>query len=306
MKNISVISFDEIDPHLDWIEIANAISAGHTGADIKTDDVFLRRDADTLLNRSAWIDGMGALVKAATVFPKQNPAINGGVLVFSDKTGTLDAVLDFHLLTKWKTAADSLLGAMTLARADSKHILILGSGTVATSLISAYRAGFPNAEIAIWNRTASKAATLAATAGAKHFDDLKQAMAWADIITSATMTTEPFIKGEWLHNGQHIDLIGAYRPDMREADDAALKRAEIYVDARSTTVDHIGEIKDPIARGIIDNADVLADFNDLHSGKMARSDDTAITLFKNGGGAHLDLMVARAILEKHRQIFGTE
>ncbi|MBV1902740.1 MAG: ornithine cyclodeaminase, partial [Marinosulfonomonas sp.] len=128
-------------------------------------------------------------------------------------------------------------------------------------------------------------------------DDLEAAVREADIVSVATMTTAPLIRGEWLQPGQHIDLIGAYTPDMREADDLALQRARIFVDSRDTTINHIGELLIPLSQGVISKADILADFYDLSGGGFARQTDEEITLFKNGGGAHLDLMTGRYILD---------
>ena len=117
-----------------------------------------------------------------------------------------------------------------------------------------------------------------------------------EIVPQATMSTEPVRKGEWLKPGQHIDRIGAYRPDMREVDDAALKRARVFVDSYDTTVGHIGEIKIPLEAGVIAREDLLADYYEPEQYK--RQSDDEITLFKNDGGAHLDLMTARHILER--------
>ena len=110
------------------------------------------------------------------------------------------------------------------------------------------------------------------------------------------MSTEPLIKGEWLRAGQHIDLIGAYRPDMREVDDEALLRARIFVDSYETTLGHIGEIKIPLENGIIGRGDIVADYYDMAAFKRTSNDE--ITLFKNGGGAHLDLITSKFILER--------
>ncbi len=291
------IPFQDADHLLDWHDLTDAITSGHQFAKAKVDDTFLYRGGDTLLSRSAWIDGMGIAVKTATIFPNNDPkiasSINGGVSLYSDKTGELESILDFHLVTKWKTAGDSLLAAKRLARSDSKRILIVGAGTVATSLRDAYGAAFPDADFMIWNRTHSRAAALAARYKSTFaVTDLEDAVRQADIVTSATMGTEPLIKGDWLQAGQHIDLIGAYRPDMRETDDSALKRARIFVDSRETTINHIGELKTPIENGVIGPEHIVADFYEL--GRFRRSPDD-ITLFKNGGGAHLDLMVSRYI-----------
>lgn len=295
-----MIPYAEADELLDWIALTDALAAGHDLPKALVEDVFLYSDNNTLLNRSAWIKGMGLAVKCATIFPDNRKSgkamIGGAVNMFSGEDGALEAILDFHLVTKWKTAADSLLAARRLARPDSSKILIVGAGTVGRSLHAAYKSAFPDAAFTVWNRSPE---------GAKSFqadfpdvviaDDLETAVRAADIITSATMATEPNIFGDWLQPGQHVDLIGAYRPDMREVDDAALLRSRVFVDNMHTTVGHIGELKIPIAAGVIDASHVVADYYDLDA--FARGSDDEITLFKNGGGAHLDLMTARYILD---------
>jgi len=287
----------DVEPLLSWQDLANAIAAGHSLPRAEIADTFLYRGRDTMLNRAAWIDGLGSLVKTAMIMPDQAAAVQGGVMLFDDTTGKLNAVLDFGLVTKWKTVGDSVLAATRLARPDSRKILIVGAGTVGRGLWEAYGALFPGAEFTIWNRSPEGAARFARDCpGTTVADDLEQAVAQADIITAATMTTEPILEGAWFRPGQHIDLIGAYRPDMREVDDATLTRARIFVDSRDTTMGHIGELKIPLAAGVIRDSDVLADYYDLPSGAFARQSDDEITLFKNGGGAHLDLMTATYIL----------
>lgn len=297
---ITIIPFEEGEAQLDWIGLTQALADGHTRPKAEIGDTFLYRDPDTLLSRAAWIDGMGMAVKTATVFPK-NPEhgaamVNGGVSLYSDSNGTLEALVDFHLVTKWKTAGDSLLAALRLARADSERILIVGAGTVGASLIEAFGTGFPKAHFSIWNRTLANAEELAGRYGATVAGDLETAVRGADIVVTATMSADPVIRGEWLRPGQHVNLIGAYRPDMREADDTALRRSKVYVDSIDTTLDHIGELKIPLSGGVLKRADVVADFYDLSA--FARGSDNDITLFKNGGGAHLDLMTSRYILKQ--------
>ena len=303
MTQIDIIPFTEGEATLDWIGLTDALAAGHSLPKAEIADTFLYRGDDTLLNRAAWIDGLGLAVKSATIFPgnpaKGKPMVNGGVSLYSDSTGMLEALVDFHLVTKWKTAGDSLLAARRLARADSRNILILGAGTQGRGLYSAYSAAFPDAKFTVWNRTAANARAMAdALPNLKVADDLEHAIRHADIITSATMSATPFIKGEWLQPGQHLDLIGAYRPDMREADDTALTRGRIFVDSLDTTVDHIGELKIPIAQGVISRDTIIADYYDL--AKFTRKTDDEITVFKNGGGAHLDLMTSRYVLDRWR------
>lgn len=303
MTTFDIIPFDAGEAELDWIGLTDALAAGHALPKAEITDTFLYRGDDTLLNRAAWIDGLGLAVKSATVFPgnpaKGTPMVNGGVSLYADTNGLLEAMVDFHLVTKWKTAGDSLLAARRLARPDSKKILIVGAGTQGRGLHDAYRAAFPDAVFTVWNRTPGNARTMAQEIpGLEIADDLETAVRAADIITSATMSTDPLIRGDWLLPGQHLDLIGAYRPDMREADDTALTRARIFVDSFDTTLHHIGELKIPIESGTIQREDVVADYYDLGSFKRESPDD--ITLFKNGGGAHLDLMTSRYILDRWR------
>ncbi|MBZ8118376.1 ornithine cyclodeaminase [Roseovarius sp. LXJ103] len=296
---VTMIPFAEGEAKLDWLALCEAFERGHALPKAEIADTFLYRGDDTLLNRSAWIDGVGLAVKCATVFPgnpaQGAPMINGAVSLFDDARGTLAAIIDFHLVTKWKTAGDSLFAARRLARRDSRKILIVGAGTVGRNLWQAYRAGFPGAEFTLWNRTQANADAMAeACPGMMVADDLETAVRAADIITSATMSTEPLIHGDWLRPGQHVDLIGAYRPDMREVDDTALMRARVFVDSFDTTLGHIGEIKIPLETGAIARDHILADY---YEGDFIRQSDDEITLFKNGGGAHLDLMTSRYILD---------
>jgi ornithine cyclodeaminase/alanine dehydrogenase-like protein (mu-crystallin family) len=301
---ITIIPFDEGEALLDWVGLTDALAAGHELPKAEIGDTFLYRDPDTLLSRAAWIDGMGLAVKSATIFPgnsdRGQPAINGGVTLYSDSDGTLEAIVDFHLVTKWKTAGDSLLAARRLARPDSERILIVGAGTVGRSLFQAYSAVFPNARFRVWNRTRANAEAMVEDClGLGIADDLERAVGDSDIVTCATMSTEPVLRGDWLRPGTHVDLIGAYRPDMREADDTALQRSRIFVDSFDTTVGHIGEIKTPLDAGVIRREDLVADYYDLDA--FRRGSDEEITLFKNGGGAHLDLMTSRYILDRWRQ-----
>ena len=296
MASIPIISFEDADHLMSWKLVMDAISDGHKKPKGEVADSFVRRQDDTLLTRSAWIDGLGVVVKAATVIPKNSPSIDGGVMLFNDTKGSLDAVIDFHLVTKWKTVGDSLLAASILARPNSNRMVILGAGTVSRNLIDAYRSLFPDIQISIWNRTITTAEALAKDMGCDVAYDLGDAVASADIVSCATMSSTPVLRGEWLSKGCHVDLIGAYRPDMREADDTAIASGTLFVDSRDTTISHIGELRDPIARGIISANDVKADYYDLAFGRFARNSDTEITIFKNGGGAHLDLMVANAAL----------
>ena len=153
----AIVPFAEGQKRLDWLALVAALKNGHQGPKAEINDLFLYSGADTLLSRSAWIDGMGLLTKTATVFPENpkfgQPMVGGGVMLFDDQNGQLAAVIDFHLITKWKTAGDSLMAALALASADARKILIVGAGTVGRSLVEAFGAGYPDANFTIWNRS---------------------------------------------------------------------------------------------------------------------------------------------------------
>ena len=279
---------------LTWPGLLDAFEAGHRLPKPDIKDLFVYRGPDTVLDRATWIDGLGALVKVATVIPSNAqrglPTVNGSVTLYDDKTRDLTALVDFHLVTKWKTAGDSLLSARRLARKDAKNFLLVGAGTVAKSMVQAYSSLFPDARFTVWSRSRSTAAAM----GLPVADDLEQAVKSADVICTATMATEPLIHGDWLQPGQHLDLIGAYKPGMREVDDTAMARARLFVDSRTTTIHHIGELIDPLKSGAITESHIIADFYDDPATYTRRSDDE-ITIAKNGGGAHLDLMTASYI-----------
>ncbi|WP_395003150.1 ornithine cyclodeaminase family protein [Cypionkella sp.] len=290
----------EAEALLDWPGLIAALEAGHSLPRAEIDDLFLYRGPDVLLDRAAWIEGLGALVKVATVVPGNKarglPNVNGVVNLFNDQTGVLEALVDFHLVTKWKTAGDSLLSASKLARKDAKSFLLVGAGTVARSMQQAYAALWPDAQFTVWSRTRATAEAM----GLPVADDLQSAVQAADVICTATMAAEPLIKGEWLRAGQHLDLIGAYNPRMREVDDAAMARARVFVDSRATTLHHIGELIEPLKSGALREADIQGDFYDIAQGSYVRQSADEITIAKNGGGAHLDLMTAAYIKAKWR------
>lgn len=313
MGQIPFITSQDVEDRLGWSLIAEAIAAGHKGNTAELGDLLLQQNGNALLNRAAWIENQGIALKSMSVFPGNSghkpalPTIQGVLVLFDDKTGEVRALIDGMLVTKWKTAGDSVLGARLLARPDSQNLLIVGSGTVANSLIDAYLEVFPSLQqIEIWSRTNANAELLAAQAvstgkNVVAVSDLPGAAGRADIIASATMSNNPVISGRWIKPGTHIDLIGAFTPQMREADDDLLQKSELFVDARATTVHHIGELMIPLASGAIDENDILGDLYDLCQDKCGRSSPDAITVFKNGGGAHLDLLTALAMLEIYQQ-----
>lgn len=309
MTTLPWLTADICEALMDWIALTDALIEGHRAAPATLSDQLLARGDDRLLSRSAWIDGLGIGVKSVSVFAGNaaagRPSVQGAMLVFDDTTGAVEAVIDSALVTKWKTAGDSLLGARLLARKAARKLLIVGAGVVAASLIEAYGALIPDLEVTLWARRPEAAQALAARyPGTRVAGNLEQAVREAGIIATCTLSRDPLIRGEWLQPGQHLDLIGAYTPEMREADDSCLERARLFVDSRATTIGHIGELMIPMAAGVISDSDVQGDLHDMVAGRAGRRSDTEITIFKNGGGAHLDLMTARMILARWRAAQG--
>lgn len=295
--------------NLDWPAAVEALRRGHGLPRARIADVFLGPPTGTMMSRSAWIEGLGYGAKTFTVFDgnaaRGLPTVQGAMLVFDNETGSLRAIVNSPLVTEFKTAADSVLGASLLARPDSRHLLIVGAGTVAASLVRAYTSVLPGIErVSVWARRVEQARDLVAGLGGVSaevaaVEDLQAAVGRADIISAATMARAPVVFGDWVRPGTHVDLIGAFKADMREADDALMSKAALFVDSRETTLGHIGELMIPIASGAITPDSVLGDLYDLvRPDARRRQSDAEITVFKNGGGAHLDLMIASWIARR--------
>jgi ornithine cyclodeaminase len=262
----------------------------------------------TLLLMPAWRQGGAIGVKQVTVFPgnaaKGLPAVNGVYFLVDGETGEPRAVLDGASLTLRRTAAASALAADYLARKDTRRMVMVGAGKLAPNLIRAHVSVRSIEEVQIWNRNPGRAEELAARMQDEPFtvtatDDLEAAVRQADLISCATISTDPLIKGEWLSPGAHLDLVGGFTPLMREADDEALRRAHVFVDTFGGALKEAGDIVDPLERGVISRQDVLADLfaltSDAHGG---RGCDDEITLCKLVGTALEDLAAAEMVMDR--------
>jgi ornithine cyclodeaminase len=256
----------------------------------------------TLLLMPAWQAGGSLGVKIATVFPdnaKRNcPAVFASYLLMSAESGVPVAVLDGTELTLRRTAAASALASRYLSRKNSARLLMVGTGNLAPHLIAAHAIARPIREVMIWGRRPEAAAALSnrvasASLKATVVEELKLAVKNADIISVATLATEPLIRGAWLRDGQHLDLVGAFRPDMREADTEAVVRAAVYVDTRAGAMSEAGEIVQALRSKSLAEDSIAGELRDLVTGKVAgRSDERQITLFKSVGTALEDLAAA--------------
>jgi ornithine cyclodeaminase len=255
----------------------------------------------TLLLMPAW-NARFLGVKIVSVFPgnasRGLASIFGTYLLMEGESGRPLAVIDGQSLTLWRTAAASALASSYLSRPQATRLVMVGAGALAPYLIRAHASVRPLSETLIWNRSAERATRLAASFGDFSFPvratkDLETAVREADIISCATLSAEPLVKGAWLKLGAHLDLVGGFTPQMREADDAAVSRARIYVDTRSGALKEAGDVVQPLQAGTIKDTDIAGDLFDLcrgvASGRRAADD---ITLFKSVGTALEDLAAA--------------
>jgi len=233
------------------------------------------------------------------------PTVQAAYQLFDGRNGSPLAVIDGTALTLRKTAADSGLGARLLARADAEVLLMIGAGALAPHLIAAHRTARPSIRrVLLWNRSAPRRDRLLDALAAEGVpveaaEDLESAVPQADVICAATMATAPLVQGAWLKAGAHLDLVGGFTPKMREADDEAVRRGRVFVDYRGSTVGEAGDLTQPMAAGVITEDDVLGDLFDLCSGRHpGRGSETEITVYKNGGGGHLDLFTAEFLFRQ--------
>ena len=256
----------------------------------------------TLLMMPAWRAGEALGVKIATVYPDNGnralPAVYASYLLLDASTGEPRAIFDGSELTLRRTAASSALASRYLSRADASKFLMVGTGKLAPHLIAAHSVVRSIDEVMIWGRRRQAAQNLAVSLGSHPcavtvVDDLEEAVAGSDIVSCATLATEPLIRGKWLHAGQHLDLVGAFRPDMREADADAIVRADVYVDTLAGATKEAGDIVQAIESGELEEESIVGDLFALTRGTCRRRESpTAITLFKSVGTALEDLAAA--------------
>lgn len=274
--------------------------------------------ASTLLLMPAWSDfnagvsGNGHIgVKIVTVSPDNNainkPAVMGLYLLIDGTTGEPQALIDGPRLTQWRTACASALAATYLAREDASRLLVIGAGALSTFLAKAHCAVRPIRQIRIWNRTLANAEKVAAQLCADGLEaeaasDLDAELAQADIVSSATISSAPLIKGALLKPGAHVDLVGGFTPTMREADDDAIRRARVFVDTREGATKEAGDIVQPLASGVLAPENIVADLHDLARGdRPGRQGAGEITLFKSVGAALEDLTAGIAVFQQRSQ-----
>ena len=306
-----VYGFDEVHAALPWERLAAVLErAFREGAQVPLRHAHALSPTDTLLLMPAWDDALIA-TKLVTVIPGAPHTVQASVVVLDRHTGEVRALLDGEALTLRRTAATSALAARVLARPDARTLLVVGSGRLAGWMARAHVALHPGLErVIVWGRRPEAARALADSLGAvlrqahpgrtlqvQASPALETAVREADLITCATTSSEPLVQGAWLQPGTHLDLVGGFRRDMREADDEAVGRARVVVDTYAGALAEAGDLTQPMGRGLIDRAHVRAELAELLAdparGRAAASD---ITLFKSVGTALEDLAAARCVL----------
>jgi ornithine cyclodeaminase len=309
-KSLLFVDAREIRRVLTFPILIDAIEASHRRPKIEVQDGMLGSEGAQYFVRHAVDRGRFMGSKLITSFPAnldggKLPAIQAVSVLFDGTNGKPLAVMDGTEITYWRTAADSALGARLLAPASPKTLLVVGAGEMSRRLIRAHRTVRPSLQhVLIWNRTRQRAAEVAAELSREGVaievtEDLDAATRVADVITTCTRSHVPLVKGANLRPGTHLDLVGGYTEKTREADDEAAKRALVFVDRRESAFAGVGDILQPIASGAITEGHVRGDLYDLVNGAVTgrhRAGD--ITLFKNAGGGHFDLIAAEAIYQR--------
>jgi len=304
------ITAAEVRDALTFPALVAALAQAHRRPKIEIQDAFLGGEAGQYFVRHAVDRGRFMGSKLITSFPANLaggslPAVQAVCVLFDGTDGRPLLVIDGTELTLWRTAADSALGAQLLAPPAPQTLLVLGAGQLSAWIARAHMSVRPSLRrVLIWNRTPDRATQVAAMLAregipAESTGDLQAATRMADVITTCTRSHEPLIKGADLRPGVHLDLVGGYTAQTREADDEAARRSLIFVDRRESAFHGVGDILQPIASGAIRESDVLGDLYDLIGGAVAgRRSPGDITFFKNAGGAHLDLMTAEVVFRR--------
>lgn len=263
----------------------------------------------TLLLMPAWNPGDDSGVKVVTINPYNGdlglPAIQGSYLYMDASNGQLKAIIEAKSLTAKRTAATSALASDYISRKDADSLLMIGTGALSKNLIRAHAAVRPIKKVYIWGRNFEKAQGISNQMQEEAYsvtaiEKLDTAISKVAIISCATLSESPLVYGANLIPGQHVDLVGAYKPNMREADDAAIQESTVFVDAFGGGLQESGDIAIPLQTGILKEEDIAADLFGLCSNqRLGRTSDDQITLFKSVGHALEDLAAAKYYYYKY-------
>ena len=308
--NLPYIDSAGVHAALPWTVLVDALGAAFArGAEAPVRSSYAVTAAgDRLLLMPAWLPGEDLGVKVVTVFPGNRArgiaSVAAVYLLLDGATGHPRALIDGEALTLRRTAAASALASRMLSRPDARTLLVVGTGALAPYMAEAHCAVRALDRVLVWGRTPARAAALAerlAAAGlpARAALDLDAALAVADVVTCATTSRDAIVRGAAVRPGTHVDLVGAFTPDMRECDDALVAGASVFVDTYAGALQEAGDLVQPIAAGTVSSEHVVAELADLVTGRHpGRTGVTEITLFKSVGTALEDLCAARLVFER--------
>lgn len=316
MEETVQLSDHFINNNTNFSELITALKHGFSSEDILVpqrhhhDFPNPETGADTtLLLMPAWHSGKEAGVKIATVSPENDrydlPAIQAIYILLNAVTGTMKATMQAKSLTAKRTAATSALASSFLSKRDSSSLLMIGTGALSANLILAHAAVRPIKKIFVWGRNIEKARAICDELKDENFDcqvseTISEKISEVDIISCATLSKTPLVLGKYLKTGQHIDLVGTYKKDMREADDEVILKASVFVDTFDGLYES-GDIAIPMNNGILSKEDISGNLFSLCSGKTkGRTDQNEITVFKSVGHALEDLVAASYYFNKFK------
>lgn len=267
------------------------------------------QEDSTLLLMPAWNPGKEAGVKVVTVSPENGqfdlPSIQGTYLYMDAIKGTIKAIMEAKSLTVKRTASASALASSYLSKTNASSLLMIGTGALSTNLIKAHASVRPIKTVYIWGRNYEKAKKISTELEGEDFEihaihAIEEKISEVDIISCATLSKTPLVLGKYLKTGQHVDLVGAYKKDMREADNESIKKATVFVDTFQGGLKESGDIVIPLKEGILKEDDIAADLFELCSkAKQGRTSDSEITIFKSVGHALEDLAAATYYYNKY-------
>ena len=304
---MNVIPSEKLDELLHPIDLVEVLrNAFRRNIDVPArhhHSIAHQQGVGTLLLMPAWsAESRLGGVKMVSVYPSNAeqglPSIYGTYILFHQTTGVPLAVMDGRILTLHRTAAASVLASSYLARKGSERLLMVGTGQLAPYVVRAYTQVLHTKKVFVWGRTASKAGKMVESLREQNIDatavdDLEAAAREADIISCATLSRQPLVRGEWLKPGAHVDLIGGFTYEMRESDDDLIRKASVFVDTIEGALSEAGDLLQPIAAGVIAPAHIQGDLFDLtretHPGRTSTDE---ITCFKSVGTALEDLAAA--------------
>ncbi len=317
MKDIALIDDDFINKNTQFNELISVINDAFKSSSI---EVPLRHHHDfknpeegiasTLLLMPAWNPSKEAGVKIVTVSPNNAkfdlPSIQGTYIYLDAHKGMVKAILAAKSLTAKRTAATSAMASSFLSKKDASSMLMIGTGALSVNLIKAHASVRPIKEVYVWGRNPEKAKLVCDQLVNENFtinpvESIKEIISNVDIISCATLSKTPLVLGKYLKKGQHIDLVGSYKKDMREADDETIKKSQIFVDTFQGCLQENGDILIPLQNGTIKKSDIKADLFDLCSTKkQGRLNNKEITYFKSVGHALEDLSAATYYYNKFK------